>query len=404
MEIAGNKLFAENPENKRITRTPIKKFSLFSTSLIVLLPARAFLDDLELGFLVVLFLFAFSIARLFTLAKVKKNFVIFFGILFSILLYGYLVALINWDYPLYSLRGLVRYLSYFGIFFLSYYSHTRAKSLYSCYTLVVVIQIAFCVFQKSYLGIERPYGTLINGNHVGYLLVPYFAFTLVCYRMYFRSVLIFIFSLYLSGIGGAISLIIIVAGFFTTQANFKAKLLALVILPLIAFSFVYALQDRIEDQVEGFSIFEERLESGKPGGDGGSLLWRVVTWNLMLKEATERGGLIYGMGIDYASSVSPYFLDASPREPHNDYVRILLEFGVFGIFFYILFLIYIFFYFNKYGKSDRSAASITLIIVSFSLAQLVANVITQSTSMWFFIAFIGIFLRDSKSSRCSNGN
>jgi len=58
------------------------------------------------------------------------------------------------------------------------------------------------------------------------------------------------------------------------------------------------------------------------------LLWRIVTWKLMVEELVEKKGLIFGQGIDYASLASPYFLSASIREPHNDYVRNLLEFGI----------------------------------------------------------------------------
>ncbi len=371
-----------------------KETKLLNLAIAIALFLRAIVDGAEYGFSVAIFLFLVLLILIFKQTKINKKalLVIFPIILFSA--WGYIVAVYYHNEPFFALRGVVRYSSYAMIFLLSYYSTINIKSLYNIYTLVVTVQILVSIYEKIVLGIPRPRGTLINNNHINYLLIPYFSLTFLYYKNYIRSFLILIYTLFLGGLGGSILVFFIgsINLFYKTKG--KMQLLAgIMLIPLFLFLFSVMLSERIEEQKAGLTQLEVRLESGKGGGGAGSLVWRIVTWKLMIEELIDKKGLLFGQGIDYASLSSPYFLTASIREPHNDYVRNLLEFGIVGLIFYLLMYFRYTLFFFKLRNTSLFAYSMFYSLIALAIGQISGNIIAQSTLWWFVFALSGAYFR-----------
>ncbi|UCZ56527.1 O-antigen ligase family protein [Desulfurispirillum indicum] len=393
LSLTGGSITSEN-SSSIVNLSKYSALSFFSAALITLIPLRAFVDRLGFGFAVGIILLAIFVLRMAILKSFSRKILFIFMLFVLPITYGFIVAVYNFELPFYSMRGVIRFLLYFAVFFIAYYSNLSINSLYKAYTLVVIVQIVSCLFQYFVMEVDRRlYGTLINSNHVSYLIVPYFSLCLVYYRQYVRSFFIFLFGVFLGGMGGAISLLIVSILYFLFTVRLKYKLLGALALSVFITIAVSTQTERIDEQVQGMSNIHERIETGRPGGSG-SLLWRVVTWRLMVDELVERGGLVQGMGIEYASLASPYFLSASIREPHNDYVRVLLEFGVIGLVLYVSLALKLVFFFLKVARYSALARSMLFALIALSAAQFVGNILTQSTLWWFIAAIIGVYLRE----------
>jgi len=373
--------------------------SFNSIFILLLLVLRVVFDRAELGMYVTVALYMYLFVRIIMISKIDERVFKALCIVFLLVLWGYIVAVEKYEEPIYSLRGGGRYLSYFAILYLIFYSKINQRALYAVYTWLLLLQLFSSLYFKAYIGFEgRPPGTLINSNHVSYLLVPYLAISLFCYKKYLNSFFVFVFSLYLGGLGGFVACVVVVVIYLFSIDSYKSKLaVGLLLIPILCLS-AFLLEDRIEEQSDVYSL-EDRLYKHQPGG-GGSFVWRVVTWNMMLIELRKSNNLYTGAGIEYASNASPYFLSASPREPHNDYLRVLLEFGVFGFVVYVcLYYVVAYLFFKRYKiLNSQLALSLCVVMISLGVGQLVGNIVTQSTMWWIFFSFVGIELRGKSLS------
>jgi O-antigen ligase len=371
----------------------------FAIALLVLLVLRSMLDRAGFGFLVGLLLIGVALIRLVSLKQISKRLTLILIIGTTVIAWGYLHALqLHWE-PVFSLRGVIRYSCYFAALIIAFYSRVTINQIYRAYGLVVLLQVIFTVAERLAFGEVRPDGTLLNANHISYLLIPYAAFSLIHYQFHIRTIGIVAFSVFIGGLGGVISLLFLIGGYIFYRGNLKIRLMAASLAPIVLLAAFFALEHRIEEQAD-ITTLETRLEQGQAGG-GGSLVWRAVTWKLMLDELQAEGGVLLGRGIDHASISSPYFLKASPIEPHNDYVRIMLEFGVVGLLLYLAIYASVTRYFLKAGMNDSVSAALGWSLMALALGQFVGNIVVQSTLWWFFFAFVGVHFRSVAHRRKS---
>jgi len=372
----------------------IQKWDFFSVLLLALLFLRILMDRSGLGAIVgVSLLGGFFLLFVFKL-RLPKYLLLYSSPFFLLLGYAFLNAVILHGEPIFTFRGVIRYFSYFAVFILAYYSKVSFKQIFILYTLIVLMQSALVVFQFLFLGMSRPSGTFINSNHLSYFLVPYFSILLIVYRKYLPAFLVFLLSAFLGGMGGLISLLLILLLFLLYYAQRWQKLVAILMFPIFIAGAGFLMQNRIKELQDVFTI-SERLEEGQAGG-GSSLVWRIVTWKLMYDELIEKDGLYTGMGLEYASLVSPYFLESSIFEPHNDYLRILLEFGLFGFFVFLYALFYALFQLRKKALYENSACyfSIYAALAAIFLGMIVGNIIVLSTLWWMLLSIIAIMHKD----------
>lgn len=374
----------------------VLQWDFFSVLLVVLLFFRILVDRSGLGAAVGLALLGgFFLLLLFKLS-IPKYLLFYTGFFFLLIGYAFFNAVYLHNQPFFSIRGVVRYFSYFAVFILAYYSKVSFRQIFMLYTLVVLLESMLAVFQFLFMGMERPSGTFINSNHFSYFLVPYFAILLIVYRQYFFSFFVFLFSAFLGGMGGVISLLLVLFLFMLRYARRWQKILAIFVFPFFLAGAAFLMQNRIRELTDVTSI-TERLAENQAGG-GSSLVWRVVTWKLMYDELVAKDGLYTGMGLEFASLASPYFLESSIREPHNDYIRILLEFGIFGL---IMFLFALYYALSRMRRASIKYDSNTYFAIYASLAaiflgMIVGNIVVLNTLWWLLLAIIAIKHKEEK--------
>jgi len=328
--------------------------------------------------------------------RLPKYLLLYSSLFFLLVGYAFINAVILHGEPIFTFRGVIRYFSYFAVFILAYYSKVSFKQIFILYTLIVLMQSALVVFQFLFLGMSRPSGTFINSNHLSYFLVPYFSILLIVYKKYLPALFVFLLSAFLGGMGGVISLLLVLFFFLSHYAKRWQKLVAIFMFPIFIVGAGFLMQNRVEELTDVATI-SERLAEGQAGG-GSSLVWRIVTWKLMYDELLEKDGLYTGMGLEYASLVSPYFLESSIREPHNDYLRILLEFGLFG---FILFLYAMYYALHRLRKNAIKQNSPTYYAIYAALAaiflgMIVGNIVVLNTLWWLLLSIIAIMHKEDK--------
>ncbi|GAB2994692.1 hypothetical protein GCM10027284_11610 [Cyclobacterium sediminis] len=196
--------------------------------------------------------------------------------------------------------------------------------------------------------------------------------------------------------GGVISLLLVLFLFLSHYARRWQKVVAILVFPVFIAGAGFLMQNRVKELTDVTAI-SERLAENKAGG-GSSLVWRIVTWKLMYDELVEKDGLYTGMGLEYASLISPYFLESSIREPHNDYLRILLEFGLLGFILFLYGMYYGLFRIRKNAIEQSSSYyyAIYAALAAIYLGMIVGNIVVLSTLWWLFLTIIAIMHKEEK--------
>ena len=374
----------------------IQQLDFFSVLIIVLLFLRVLVDRSGFGAVIGLALLGCFFLLLVFKLKLPKYLLLYSSLFFVLIGYAFINATLIHGEPLYTIRGVIRYFSYFAIFILVYYSKISFKQIFQLYTLIVLIESILAIFQFLLLGKERPSGTFINSNHFSYFLVPYFSILLIVYKKYIPAFLVFLLSAFLGGMGGVISLLLVLFLFLSHYAKRWQKVASILVFPIFIVVAGLLMQNRVKELAD-VSAISERLAENQAGG-GSSLVWRVVTWKLMYDELVEKDGLYSGMGLEYASLVSPYFLESSIREPHNDYLRILLEFGLFGFALFLYALYHGLFKLRKNALEQNSSYYYALYaaMAAIYLGMIVGNIVVLNTLWWLLLSVIAIMHKEEK--------
>lgn len=353
-----------------------------------------FLFDREgLGSLSIVFLIL-SIATLFLNNRkimIGVTSGVFSFLVLLIIIYGYLNAAYRHNEYIFQIIPATRYISYILIAIAVYSLRININSVYKIFLYAILFQILLAVAQRLIFGISRPYGTLINNNHLVYLVGIFFTISLLYYKNYRNSVVSFFSMIFLGGIGGLVSIIAITIYFVAlSRINLIYKLIFIIIVYVGATNSSQF--DRVNEMTsqEYISRLENNIATGNDRG-AGSFGWRVVTWMSFIQELNYRNAFYSGLGIDAASNRSPYFLDVTGGlDPHNDYVRLTVDYGIFVSITYIAILIFSFLYYTASYIFYNRNSSLCLggIILFISISHMVGNTITQSTLIWFVIAAI----------------
>tara|TARA_R110002096_G_scaffold202036_14_gene386693 strand:- start:6413 stop:7600 length:1188 start_codon:yes stop_codon:yes gene_type:complete len=374
----------------------IQKWDFFSVLIMALLFMRVMVDRSGLGAVIGLALLGCFFLLLIFRLRLPKYLLLYSSLFFLLIGYAFINAVNIHGEPFFTARGVIRYFSYFAVFILAYYSKITFKQVFWLYTIIVLIQSVLAVFQFAFSGVERPSGTFINSNHFSYFLVPYFAILLIVYSKYLPAFFVFLLSAFLGGMGGVISLLLVLFLFLSHYARRWQKIVAIALFPLFIAGAGFLMQKRVKELTD-ITAISERLSENQAGG-GSSLVWRIVTWKLMYDELVEKDGLYTGMGLEYASLVSPYFLESSIREPHNDYLRILLEFGLFGFILFVYGMYYGLYRLRKNAIELNSTRyyAIYAALAAIYLGMIVGNIVVLNTLWWLLLTIIAIMHKDDK--------
>jgi len=223
----------------------------------------------------------------------------------------------------------------------------RKNVNYSIVFNMLLIVFAVSVFLYPFLlHDDRFKSFLSHPNHLAYLCVLITLYflnsedSLKPYKIFFLAFLVVLSK----SSGGMISF---VALLFLYGARKNYRMAALSISSLVLFFLVWPLLREIElfsiltEKLNQFDMYEIFIKADNESfGSSGSFVWRLASWLALLNEFDFLSGYqkVFGAGIGTMSSGN-YLFDWMITDPHNDYIRVLMERGILGgcAFYYVFF-------------------------------------------------------------------
>lgn len=304
------------------------------------------------------------LSLLFTYRKEKFSLVLhpftklYLGMFIVVLLFLLIQSLFSLQLDVFSIKGTGRYLSYalFACLVFSFKVHT-IRNYFRILIIYFVLTSPWAFFQMDTLG--RYQNFFSHANHLAYVIVICIYF-LIAYNP-FKRILNYIFlgvllaSLFLTKTSGAILILLALAVYnfiISRRISFKKKLIILLGPILILLPIALNFSDKIFLQLESLNYLQwdflmERVREFKPGGYG-SFIWRIVYWlKIYFSFLNESNfNFIFGIGIDSLTKGNmPY--EYMYTDPHNDFLKVLVEFGFIGLLLFLYFLIRIYYIGNK---------------------------------------------------------
>ena len=141
--------------------------------------------------------------------------------------------------------------------------------------------------------------------------------------------------------------------FFATKKIRLRKKLFIVFGPVLIFTpIALNFSDKILSQIDSLDYLKwefimRRVDEFKPGGYG-SFIWRIVYWLKIYFSFIEESfsKIFFGVGIDALTKGNmPY--KYMYTDPHNDFLKVLVEYGFFGLALLINFIKNIYFTLQK---------------------------------------------------------
>lgn len=306
-----------------------------------------------------------------------------------------------------ALKACLRYTSPLLVALIFYNSGMEQRT----YRLVIawLCIISFLVFGIQWaLGVYRPPSFFEHKNPYAYFLIAanltLVPQILVGQRRLSSMIVLIVspFVLILSdSLGGVICYAVAVFSMAWIRSNVRRRLALALLVPLAAGAIFIVKADRFS-KLRDIQEITTRIEENDSGG-GSSLLWRIVTWYRFAHVTMERGRLMLGNGLDSTSRVAPDFLleEHQRNDPHNDYIRIFTETGVFGLALFLFLLTALWRQINflkcsttecnRVGKVELLGLEVTM--VTFTIAMMIGNIITHSPTIWLLMANAGLVLR-----------
>lgn len=401
-------------------------FSIYS--LLAVRASIGFLRDLkisflgyELSFLGIFSLFVCFLGIIYILVKkanIKNNFFIFYT-LFCVW------CLISIGYSIDKHASIPDFLRVFSpiMFYILIFNEIKQKTHINNLIWVIILSCLVPIFYGFYQyithtgfikhGILRINSTFMYPNLFGaylYLIALMTVNQIVLTKKRIIKIFLFfilgitLFSLILTGT--RTSFVSFLIGFIIYIFLTSRKRYIFFVLPIICLALLT--QSTIRERL--FQPFESSLTLHKKHSEyitiksnvlnkrerfkGNTWKWRTWYWKQVLKTYFRKPILGYGIGTSILAVQKTLHINAN--YPHNDYLRLLLEVGIFGFFLYIisfgvLLHDFIHFFLNSMNREYKSCYAVSIAIIISFLAMIIAsNRITANTLLWYFFAIIAI--------------
>ncbi len=193
-------------------------------------------------------------------------------------------------------------------------------------------------------------GIFQHSNHLAYTLVicMYFLYYHINMRVLYKAIL-----LILSGVlvlftktSGAILILAILLIYqltFSNKIKLKYKLLFLLGPFFLLIPLIYVFSGKIIAQFESLDVLSwrylnRRIRTGTSGGYG-SVVWRITYWLQILHEFDKENILSQFFGVGIGSMTKGHYpYKVVYKDPHNDFLKILIEYGYSGLILFTVFL------------------------------------------------------------------
>lgn len=283
-------------------------------------------------------------------------------------------------------KGLLRYFAYFSF---ALYAATLSKRvillLFKTIILFFIFSLPLAIYQINVIG--RYQNIFAHANHFSYVLMIFIYF-IIKHKVFSKSIrpmiiFIMVVSLLLASSTGAILtlLVLLIYHYFSrTKRNFFKFTFSFLVLAsvIIAISFTEKISAQIGSlEYIDINFIQEKAKYYNPGGYG-SFVWRLVYWVQILQNflANNSVVLFFGEGIDTLTKDN-YLYSFMYTDPHNDYLKVLVEFGFFGLLFLFSFLARIYTILKKFD-----------ILIMLTIPLFFANIIVS----WPFNIVILLYL------------
>ena len=244
------------------------------------------------------------------------------------------------------LKGFLRYFSYAAFaFYLARLPMRYVLMIFRISSLFFLLTFPFTVYQ--FISFERSPNIFEHSNHFAYVLVICFIFLLKTKRFILAPILylILIASLIMTKTTGAM-LTLVVFLVFHYHAKIKSIYIRIPIIALVLLFFIFGFSffPKIIEQISSlqyldWTFIKEKALNADPGGYG-SFMWRVIYWTQILIAFFDNNSIVIsiGEGIDSLSKTNRDMYGFLYTDPHNDFIKILVEYGVVGLSLFILLL------------------------------------------------------------------
>jgi O-antigen ligase len=280
--------------------------------------------------------------------EINKFTKLYISLICFIILFFCIQIIINSELPIYSLKGVFRYISYVSFaLFVIVLDKSVILNFFKYLTYILVAMSPLALYQLGAL--DRYQGIFNHANHLAYVQVICIYF-LIRYKPFVKSwnfllIGLLFFSLLLTKTSGAFIILFLIAVynfFILKQLSFKKKFVIVGVLALITPVFlIYS--EKLVSQIDTLEYLEwkfllPRIKDFRPGGYG-SFVWRILYWLKIyfafINEAISN--ILFGVGIDALTKGNmPYIF--MNKDPHNDFIKVLIEFGAVGLVLFINFL------------------------------------------------------------------
>jgi O-antigen ligase len=274
-----------------------------------------------------------------SLLKVNRTIALLLAIILSTWLIS-LVSISSIQGIALSLRGAARPLLY--IFLLIAIFKIPTHQLRQTFKFLLMVLIAALPLQ-SHLSLTEGIGgsqryqfIFEHPNHFAYFLIPVLIYFLALeenQRIKVLGILVTLISLALAKSSGALvtAMLIIALNYLKgTKALIYGALVGSICVVAVLTTGVF---DKILEQATSFdpSAISSKINDENFGGSG-SLSWRFVYWGSIWKSFTQEAWYTIIFGLGYGSmTFGSYAYDFMYTDPHNDYLKILVENGLLGL-------------------------------------------------------------------------
>jgi hypothetical protein len=167
------------------------------------------------------------------------------------------------------------------------------------------------------------------------------------------------------------------------------KKIAFITPAVIGLGLLMSMSGRFMNQLSfleyyNLSFILERVQTHQAGGVG-SGLWRIIHWLSILFNFFNEENLkiIFGLGIDTMTK-GHYQYSFMVTDPHNDFIRVLIETGVFG------FMVFNYFYLKLIIWSRMS----TYLLIVTALPMMLGNIIVNFPYVIVFLTILVLILKN----------
>jgi hypothetical protein len=293
-------------------------------------------------------------------------------------------SILYFEIKIFSIKGWLRFVAYFLFAVLiSYMKEKDIKYFFITIAFYFVLTIPVGVYQFIELGRYR--NTWDHSNHLAYVLTMSIYFFIFHQPFKNKKVNLFfviglIVSLILTKSTGGLLVLLALLGYnaITSKKITFFKKLTFLALFLIGGLLAINFSVKISEQLDSinFLTYEfvmERvriytIDGVNRAGGFGSFVWRIIYWSKLMYTFFSESFLqiTFGVGVDHLTKgYMPYeFMD---KDPHNDFIKVLLEYGVLGI------LLFFRFFRKLYKILNKNFDIIILIAVPMFFGNAIVN-------------------------------